>query len=131
MDFGIQNNKGITLIALVVTIVILIILGGISISMLTGQNGILKKSQQAKEKTEISNELENVKLTTFSALTQNGTLIEKEEFQNILSQQKIDLEFFWSNMKLTINFKHKFCKKWLLIFFIDYNFLKTFSNLFP
>ena len=102
MDFGIQNNKGITLIALVVTIVILIILGGISISMLTGQNGILKKSQQAKEKTEISNELENVKLTTFSALTQNGTLIEKEEFQNILSQQKIDLEFIEENNKSII-----------------------------
>ena len=35
-----NSSKGITLIALVVTIIILIILAGISISMLTGQNGI-------------------------------------------------------------------------------------------
>ncbi|MEI3392858.1 MAG: prepilin-type N-terminal cleavage/methylation domain-containing protein [Clostridia bacterium] len=34
-----KNNKGITLIALVVSIIVLLILAGISISMLTGQNG--------------------------------------------------------------------------------------------
>ena len=38
------KNRGITLIALVVTIVVLLILAGISISMLTGQNGILNRS---------------------------------------------------------------------------------------
>ena len=36
-----KRDKGITLIALVVTIIVLLILAGISISMLTGQNGIL------------------------------------------------------------------------------------------
>ena len=45
-----QKNKGITLIALVVTIVILLILAGISISMLTGQNSILNRAKEAKEK---------------------------------------------------------------------------------
>ena len=34
-----KNNKGITLIALVVSIIVLLILAGISISILTGQNG--------------------------------------------------------------------------------------------
>ena len=47
-----NSSKGITLIALVVTIIILIILSGISISMLTGQNGILTRAAEAKEKTE-------------------------------------------------------------------------------
>ncbi len=47
-----NSSKGITLIALVVTIIILIILAGISISMLTGQNGILTRAAEAKEKTE-------------------------------------------------------------------------------
>ena len=47
-----KKNKGITLIALVVTIVVLLILAGISISMLTGQNGILNRASEAKEKTE-------------------------------------------------------------------------------
>ncbi len=45
-----RKNKGITLIALVVTIIILLILAGISISMLTGENGIITRTQEAKEK---------------------------------------------------------------------------------
>ena len=47
-----RRERGITLIALVVTIIVLLILAGISISMLTGQNGILNRAQEAKEKTE-------------------------------------------------------------------------------
>ena len=47
-----KKNKGITLIALVVTIVVLLILAGISISKLTGQYGILNRASEAKEKTE-------------------------------------------------------------------------------
>ena len=50
-----KEEKGITLIALVITIVVLLILAGVSIAMLTGNNGILtqaKKSKQATEKAE-------------------------------------------------------------------------------
>ena len=46
-----KRNKGITLIALVVTIVVLLILAGVSITMLTGQNGILNRATEAKEAT--------------------------------------------------------------------------------
>lgn len=46
-----KNMQGITLIALVVTIVVLLILAGISISMLTGENGIITQAQNAKEET--------------------------------------------------------------------------------
>ena len=46
-----KNNKGITLIALVITIIVLLILAGVSIAMLTGENGILTQSQNAKEDT--------------------------------------------------------------------------------
>ena len=42
-----KNQKGITLIALVITIIVLLILAGITIAMLTGDNGLLTKSQQA------------------------------------------------------------------------------------
>ena len=41
-----KQKKGITLIALVITIIVLLILAGISISMLAGDNGILKKATQ-------------------------------------------------------------------------------------
>ena len=47
-----KNTKGITLITLVVTIIVLLILAGVSISMLTGQNGIITQAQKAKEATE-------------------------------------------------------------------------------
>ena len=57
-----KKNFGITLIALVVTIIVLLILAGISISMLTGQNGILNRAAEAKEKTEDANKEEQRKL---------------------------------------------------------------------
>ena len=47
-----ELNKGITLIALVITIIVLLILAGVSIAMLTGQNGILSQAQRAKTETE-------------------------------------------------------------------------------
>ncbi len=46
-----KNQKGITLIALVITIIVLLILAGVSIAMLTGQNGILTKATTATTKT--------------------------------------------------------------------------------
>ena len=57
-----KQEKGITLIALVVTIIVLLILAGISISMLTGQNGILNRAAEAKEKTGVAQEDESQKL---------------------------------------------------------------------
>ena len=63
-----KNNRGITLIALVVTIIVLLILAGISISMLTGQNGILNRATEAKEKTETSSVDEKRKLAQAEAL---------------------------------------------------------------
>lgn len=47
----IKRNKGITLVALVVTIILLLILAGITITALTKDNGLLKRTQQAKEET--------------------------------------------------------------------------------
>ena len=46
-----KQNKAITLIALIITIIILLILAGISIASLTGENGILKKASSAGEQT--------------------------------------------------------------------------------
>ncbi len=62
------NNNGITLIALVVTIIVLLILAGISIAMLTGQNGILNRAAEAKEKTETASKDEQRKLAQTEAL---------------------------------------------------------------
>ena len=48
-----QQERGITLIALVITIIVLLILAAISIATLTGENGILTKAETAKRQTEI------------------------------------------------------------------------------
>jgi len=65
-----KKNLGITLIALVVTIVVLLILAGISISMLTGQNGILNRAQEAKEKTKKAQIDESDKMVQMEAMVQ-------------------------------------------------------------
>lgn len=63
----IKENKGITLVALIVTIVILLILAGISISTLTN-TGIFEKVQEAKRKTEEENKEEQRKIAQMEAL---------------------------------------------------------------
>ena len=55
-----KQTKGITLIALVITIIVLLILAGVSIAMLTGDNGILTQAQNAKEETEKASLIEQV-----------------------------------------------------------------------
>lgn len=47
-----RKNQGITLIALVITVIVLLILAGVTIATLTGDNGILTRAQEAKNKTE-------------------------------------------------------------------------------
>lgn len=44
-----KQEKGVTLVALVITIIVLLILAGVSIAMLTGDNGILTKASDSKE----------------------------------------------------------------------------------
>ena len=51
MKQKLAGRKGITLIALVITIIVLLILAGVSIAMLTGDNGILTQAKEAKEET--------------------------------------------------------------------------------
>ena len=66
------NERGITLIALVITIIVLIILASVSIAMLTGDNGILKKAITAKEKTIEAEDEEKINLAILAARDNNG-----------------------------------------------------------
>ena len=69
-----ETQKGITLIALVITIIVLLILAGVSIAMLTGQNGILTQAQNSKTVTENKSAEEKVKLAVMGARADDGTL---------------------------------------------------------
>ena len=57
-----QGQKGITLIALVITIIILLILAGVVLNLTIGEHGILKKAEQAGEQYKISEILEKLEL---------------------------------------------------------------------
>lgn len=64
-----MRNKGITLIALVVTIIVLLILAGVTIATLTGDNGVLTRANDAKTQTEDAKEDELRRLTALEAAT--------------------------------------------------------------
>ena len=82
---GKNNTKGITLIALVVTIIVLIILAGVSISMIVGDNGIITQAQRAARETAnatvTSEEQMNVLVNEL-----NGYLTEDEETSESLAE---------------------------------------------
>lgn len=77
----IKKEKAITLIALVITIVVLLILAGVSISMLTGENGILSKALKSKEETEIGSRKEEAYLKEYEDLI-NGDIIEVKKVED-------------------------------------------------
>ena len=88
-----RNNKGITMIALIITIIVLLILAGISIAMLTGNNGLLEKAKTAKEETKNAEEQENLILSDYenkidevvgsrdeTTIKQQNTMSDEEHF---------------------------------------------------
>ena len=74
-----NQNKGITLIALVITIIVLLILAGISIAMLSGNNSILKQAGRAREETERTAEEEQRRIAAMTAITN----IEKTTYNGV------------------------------------------------
>ena len=85
-----KKVKGITLIALVITIVVLLILAGVTISTLTGENRILTKAVEAKEKTQSENIREKVKLDILDSLDNDG---------------KFNMDMLKENLKKHLNVK--------------------------
>ena len=67
-----KQNKGITLIALVITIIVLLILAGVSIATFTGENGILTQAEDAKTKTTQAEARERVQLEIAASFDNKG-----------------------------------------------------------
>ena len=94
--FNLRNNKGVTLVALVVTIVILFILAGVSMSLTIGDNGIISRTQDAKEQHQKSarKELEDMdKLVRMADRevrnTQKLPILDKSLFNNEFKMEKV------------------------------------------
>ena len=121
-----KKNRGITLIALVVTIIVLLILAGISISMLTGQNGILNRAQEAKTKTQVANEKEAIGLAAMEALTEGNGTITKEiltkTMKAYLGKNDVELtgngpwQYVGSDGAYTIGTSGKVAQGWVYVY---------------
>ena len=84
----IKKKSGITLIALVITIIVLLILASITIGAISGDNGILNNTGKVKEDTEISQETEILQTAVVQAMGKNSRgNLEKDEFQQELDNQ--------------------------------------------
>ena len=75
-----QKAEGITIIALAITVIVLLILAGISLNYVLGNNGIIAKAESAKTETEIASEKEKINLSAMTAQTSSdkGTISRKD-----------------------------------------------------
>ena len=76
-----KNQKGITLIVLVITIIVMLVLAGVSINTIVGENGILSKAQSAKLLSEESAWIENAEMIATQAV------INKNEIENLTEEE--------------------------------------------
>ena len=98
-----KQTKGITLIALVITIIVLLILAGVSIAMLTGENGILTQAQNAKKETSIAEEKELIALA-YNAVKaeEKGGAVTADKLDEELEKDEADATQDGENIKVTI-----------------------------
>ena len=82
-----KKNNGITLIALVITIIVLLILAGISIAMLTGNNSILTQAGNAKDISGDSQITEKAKIAYAGALANGSGKVTEELFKTELDKE--------------------------------------------
>ena len=100
-----KKQEGITLIALVITIIVLLILAGVSIAMLTGENGILTQAQKAGEQTDIGEEKENISLAYNGAKAENnGGDVDADDLNRNFGYNDTDATAEGSN-PITVTFK--------------------------
>ena len=81
-----EKEKGITLIALVITIIVLLILAAVSIATLTGENGILTQATKAGEDTKNATEKEQIELACVAVMGENRGEITKEQLETELKK---------------------------------------------
>ena len=87
-----SKQKGITLIALVITIIVLLILAGVSIASLTGENGILTRADTARKETAKQSAKEQVQIEVLGSIGESG---------------KVDIESLNKNLKNVQGLKYK------------------------
>jgi len=90
-----EISKGISLIALVITIIILLILAGVTIAMLTGENGLIAKAIKAKEEHQMNEYKERLNLIIIEEIAERKTESKKELMIKSLDQKIRTKESSW------------------------------------
>ena len=110
-----NNQKGITLVALVITIIVLLILAGVTIAALSGDNGILKRGSEAKVQTNVQNAKDLINLGVQECMTNyynakyvtNGTPGDIDDYiiNNIMTTQAKSVIASATGTTITTNVK--------------------------
>lgn len=108
-----RDTRGITLIALIITIIVLLILAAISIATLTGENGVLTKANNAAKESDIADTKEQIKIELMGSFDEKGksytnqevidavkkitenTVIEKEQTVQSKKGNEVDISDLW------------------------------------
>ena len=83
-----KKENGITLIALTVTIIILIILAGISITTLTGEKGLINQARTNSENAQRESIIEKIEADLFKEKTKTGNTPSKEKLKEIIQENE-------------------------------------------
>ncbi len=89
MKGKLKNNQAITLVALVITIVIIIILATIAMNFVFGENGLITKAQQAAEMTEIARIQEELEMAKATAAIDGLGEIDPDHYFDIIEDEGI------------------------------------------
>ena len=104
-----KQNRGITLIILVITTIVLLILAGVTIATLTGDNGIIGNAGTAKEQSEISEEKEIVEQATIVTMGKDKYgYIKQETLQEELIEYNVEVTQSGSNFICEFPSKRKY-----------------------
>lgn len=96
-----REENGITLIALIVTMIVILILASVTIITLTGDNGLIKKASEAKETTEDAKKMEEIQLAIINIKSNENNTYEEKAM--LLKEQLKNND---SNVETTVNTKN-------------------------
>ena len=82
-----KYTRGITLIALVITVIVLLILAGVTIAGLSGDNGILNRAKEAKEKTASAQNIELISMALHEKQIDDKLNVNEKKLENYISEK--------------------------------------------
>lgn len=98
-----SKNNGITLIALVITIIVLIILAGVAISLTIGENGLLNRTKYAKEEYILAQSREKLELEILNIQTkimeEESRTATLEDLQNLIDTTKYEIVLYYNSIE--------------------------------